>query len=208
MAGIFITLEGIDGSGKSTQAGRIAEWLKARTGRETIRTFEPGGWPDGASLREIILGRKFCALSELLLFLADRSEHVNRVILPALRQGCNVICERWNESTLAYQSGGHELNASQVKRIISSCNFPEPDVKILLDISPELAVERIKSRGNRNDKFEEEGLRLMRAVAGFYRLIAEEQPGKFAVIHCDNMTEDDIFTGITTVLETRLWQSR
>ncbi len=204
MAGKFITIEGIDGSGKSTQAGRIAEWLEERTGRKTIRTFEPGGWPDGESYREIILHRKFCALSELLLFLADRSEHVNRVILPALRQNVNVICERWNESTMAYQAGGHELNPSQVKRIITACNFPEPDVKILLDISPELAVNRIKSRGNQSDKFEAEGLTLMKTVAKFYRLIAEDGRENFAVINCDNMTEDDVFKEIITVLEVRL----
>ena len=208
MAGKFITIEGIDGSGKTTQAGRIADWLKTRTGRETIRTFEPGGWDDGESFREIILHRNFCAMSELLLFLADRSEHVNRVILPALRQNVNVICERWNESTLAYQAGGHELNPSQVRRIISACSFPEPDMKIFLDIPPEIAVERITSRGNRHDKFESEGLILMRNVAKFYRLLADENPGNFAVIRCEGLSEDDVFAEIIKTLEANLWRSR
>ncbi len=207
MAGKFITLEGIDGSGKSTQAGRIAEWLSVRTGQETLRTYEPGGWDEGESLREMILHGKFCAMSELLLFLADRSEHVNRVILPALRQNVNVICERWNESTMAYQAGGHELNPSQVKRIITACNFPEPDVKIFLDIPPELAIERIRSR-KKSDKFESEGLTLMRRVSECYRQIADEQPGKFVVLHCGGLTEDDVFTEITKVLEAHLWRYR
>ncbi len=207
MAGKFITLEGIDGSGKSTQAVKIAKWLSERTGQETIRTFEPGGWDDGESFREIILHRNFCAMSELLLFLADRSEHVNRVILPALRQNVNVICERWNESTMAYQAGGHELSPSQVKRIITACNFPEPDVKIFLDIPPELAIERIKFRKS-SDKFESEGLTLMRRVSECYRHIAYEQPGKFVMISCGGLTEDDVYTEITNVLEAHLWQYR
>ncbi|MBQ3403085.1 MAG: dTMP kinase [Synergistaceae bacterium] len=202
MAGIFITLEGIDGAGKSTQAGRLAQWLEERTGRKTVRTFEPGGWPGGNSLREFILnGRGFSAMSELLMFLADRAEHVSRVILPSLRQGHNVICERWNESTLAYQSGGHELNPAHVKRIINACNFPEPDAKILIDISPETAIERVKSRKNNPDKFEAEGLAFMKTVAGFYRLIAESEPGKFIVVKSDGLNEDEVFAAITSRLE-------
>lgn len=205
---MFITIEGIDGCGKTTQSEKLSEWLEARTGHKTVRTFEPGGWPEGKSFRNMILTGKFCAMSELLLFLADRSEHVNRVILPALRQGCNVICERWNESTMAYQSGGHELNPSQVRRIIRSCNFPEPDAKILLDISPETAIQRIKSRGNTSDKFEAEGLPLMRSVAKFYKLIAEDDAQSFIRIKCDDMDESEVFRAITAGIEARIWQSR
>ena len=200
MAGKFITLEGIDGSGKSTQSGRLAEWLTQRTGRETVCTFEPGGWHGGESLRELMLsGAKFSAMSELLLFLADRAEHVNRVILPALRQGCNVICERWNESTIAYQAGGHDLNPGHVKRIISACNFLKPNIKILLDIPPEIAIERIKS--HKPDRFESEGLPLMRRVAEAYRRIASDEPGKFIRVDCGEMTEDDVFHAIVFRLE-------
>ena len=206
---IFITLEGIDGCGKSTQSAKLAEWLEANTGHHTIRTFEPGGWPDGKSFRDFILGGKnFSAMSELLMFLADRSEHVNRVILPALRQGCNVICERWNESTMAYQAGGHELNPSQVRRIIRACNFPEPNAKIFLDISPETAVERIKLRGGKGDKFEDEGLPLLRSVAKFYRLLAEDDKERFIRIQCDGMDEAEVFTAVTSRLEGHLWRSR
>ena len=205
MAGKFITIEGIDGSGKTTQAGRIAQWLEVRTGRETIRTFEPGGWEDGESFREIILHRKFCALSELLLFLADRSEHVNRVILPALLEGKNVVCERWNVSTMAYQAGGHELDPLQVGRIISACDFPEPDAKIFLDIPPELAIERIKSRAN-HDKFESEGLALMNRVAKSYRLFSDDM--RMTRINCAGLSEDDVFDAVILSLEENLWQSR
>ncbi len=206
---MFITMEGIDGCGKSTQSARLAEWLEAETGRKTIRTYEPGGWPEGDSLREFILrGKKLGDMTELLLFLADRAEHVKRVILPSLRQGLNVICERYNDSTLAYQSSGQELNPAHVRRIIRSCNFPEPNVKILMDISPEIAMSRVKSRSSNPDKFEAEGLPLMRTVSSFYRLIAEDQKEKYIVIKCDGLSEDEVFASMIAALEGRLWRSR
>ena len=206
---MFITMEGIDGCGKSTQSARLAEWLEAETGRKTIRTYEPGGWPEGDSLREFILrGKKLGDMTELLLFLADRAEHVKRVILPSLRQGLNVICQRYNDSTLAYQSSGQELNPAHVRRIIRSCNFPEPNVKILMDISPEIAMSRVKSRSSNPDKFEAEGLPLMRTVSSFYRLIAEDQKEKYIVIKCDGLSEDEVFASMIAALEGRLWRSR
>ena len=204
---MFITLEGIDGSGKSTQSEKLAHWLTEYTGRETVRTFEPGGWPEGDLLRKFILdSRNYSPLSELLLFLADRAEHVNRVITPAILAGNNVICERWNESTLAYQSGGHKINLDDAERLIAACNFPEPDVKIFLDISPELAVSRILAR-KKSDKFEDEGLTLMKNVAKFYRELAEA--GKLTRIDCNNLNEDEVFSAIVKELErASLWQSR
>ena len=200
---MFITIEGIDGSGKSTQAIRLSRWLEDFTGRRTISTFEPGGWDGGKSLREFILGSKgYSALSELLLFLADRSEHVSRVILPALTEGHNVICERYNDSTLAYQSGGHKLKISDAERLIAACNFPEPDIKIFLDIDPETAYSRITSRTP--DKFEAEGLLLMRKVSDFYHSRADE----YMIIDCNNLNEEEVFTAITSKLEVCICQSR
>ena len=207
---LFITLEGIDGSGKSTQSKNLAQWLEHFTGRKTICTFEPGGWKGGSTFREFILGSKdYNPLSELLLFLADRSEHVEKVILPLLRTGNNIICERYNESTLAYQSGGHKLNIAHVRRIIKACNFPEPEIKILLDISPELALERIKSRKNnidKHDKFESEGLALMKRVSKCYRELADSQPENFIVINCDKLSEHEVFNQIISQLEARIKQ--
>lgn len=206
---MFITMEGIDGCGKSTQSEHLAEWIEAKTGRKTIRTYEPGGWPEGDSFRDFILrGKKLADMTELLLFLADRSEHVKRVILPSLRQGLNVICERYNDSTLAYQSSGQELNPAHIRRIIRACNFPEPDVSILMDISPELAMSRVKSRSSNPDKFEAEGLPLMRKVSSYYRLIAEDEKEKYIVIKCDGLGEDEVFSSMIAALEGRLWQSR
>lgn len=201
MKGKFITVEGIDGCGKSTQSKRIASWLEGCTGRKTVRTFEPGGWPGGETLRGYILAHEMSAVTELLMFLADRSEHVSRVILPSLLQGFNVVCERWNESTIAYQSGGHELSISQVEMMIRSCNFPEPDMKIFLDVGPETAFERVKARGNKDDKFEAEGLELMRRVSASYRFLCDRQPEKFIRIPCNDMSEDEVFEAIITRME-------
>ena len=196
---MFITIEGIDGSGKSTQSERLAGWLKERTGRETIRTFEPGGFSGGEALRKFILeSRDFSPKSELLLFLADRAEHTEKVIAPALLAGHNVICERWNESTIAYQSGGHKLNIQEVRRLITACDFPEPDAKIWLNVPPELAVSRILSRTKR-DKFEDEGLILMREAAESYRKLAES--GLLTRIDCGEADTSEVFAMITAEIE-------
>ena len=197
--GIFIVIEGVDGSGKSTQAGKLAEWLEAHTGRKTVRTFEP------FMLRELILGRKdLCATTELLLFLADRAEHVSKVITPTLNAGDNVICERYNDSTLAYQAGGHALELSYVRSLIEACKFPEPDVKIFLDISPEIAYSRVMARHNLNDKFEAEGLELIRKVSDFYRdFFVGPPPARPSVVKtkCDELTEAETFEQIISSLE-------
>ena len=188
---MFITIEGIDGCGKSTQAQKLSEWLEERTHRKTIRTHEP------YSFREFILTSKgISPLSELLLFLADRAEHVNSIILPELKNGHNVICERYNDSTLAYQCGGHGLNAEHVMSIISSCKFPEPDIKIMLEINPELAYSRVLQRHNLNDKFESEGLSLMKRVSDFYRTLEG-----YIVIRCTDMNEAEVFMNIISELE-------
>ena len=203
---MFITIEGIDGAGKSTQSERLARWLQDYTGRETVRTFEPGGCEECKRLREFILeSRNFSPLSELLLFLADRAEHVNKVIAPAILAGHNVICERWNESTLAYQSGGHKLPLNDAQRLIAACAFPEPDAKIFLDVTPEVAASRIASRTKR-DKFEDEGLALMRKVSAFYRGLAEA--GELTHIDCDGLSEDEVTAAIVTALEGNTWPSR
>ncbi len=189
--GIFIVLEGIDGCGKSTQAARLADFLENSTGKKTVRTAEP------FILRDLILGRKdLSPMSELLLFLADRAEHVNKIILPNLEAGNILICERYSDSTLAYQSGGHKIEFSQVKNLISACGFPEPDAKIFLDVNPELAFERVKVRNNKDDKFEAEGFEFMKKVSDFYKNL----PG-FIKISCGSLNEDEVFEKIISALK-------
>ncbi|MBQ7543784.1 MAG: dTMP kinase [Synergistaceae bacterium] len=199
---MFITIEGIDGCGKSTQSARLAQWLKERTASEVIRTFEPGGYPDGGKLREFLLEDSISPMPELLLFLADRARHVDEVIAPAISAGSHVICERWNESTLAYQSGWHGLDFSRAKSIIDACAFPEPDAKIFLDVPPEIAFSRVAAR-TKSDRFEAEGLALMKRVSSFYRWLES-----MIRIDCGAMDEDEVFASITRELEARLWLFR
>ena len=189
--GLFIVFEGVDGCGKSTQAARFADWLEETIGKKVIRTAEP------FTFRELILGRKdLSKLSELLLFLADRAEHVNKIISPAIDAGINVVCERYNDSTLAYQVGGHGVEFSLVKNLIDSCSFPNPDAKIFLDLSPKTAFDRIKERNKLNkikieDKFEAEGFSLLKKVSDFYKNLPD-----LIKIPCDDLDEDEIFQHI------------
>ena len=195
---MFITIEGIDGSGKSTQADHLANWLSAVADEKVIRTFEPGGWKGGKTLRKFILETKnLCTMSEFLLFMADRAEHLHRVIIPELLAGNHIICERWNESTLAYQCGGHGMDYDFAEKVIASCSFPEPDVKIFLDIPPAIAFSRMKSRENLDDKykrdrFEAEGLVFLEKVSSFYHRLIAKNPDKFIMIDCGERQEYEI----------------
>lgn len=176
---MFITLEGIDGCGKSTQARLLYEGLSQYG--NVVLTKEPGGWPGGEVLRDIVINGKLAhPLSEVYLFMLDRAEHVARVILPALSQGI-VICERYNDSTLAYQSWGRGVPLADIMSIYSTAKFPVPDISVLLDIEPEIALSRVAKRGNM-DSFEQEGLEFMRRVRGGYRYLAKLDPKRWIVI--------------------------
>lgn len=169
----FITIEGIDGSGKSTQAGILVKWLAQRGGSsEVVHTFEPGSGL--LQLREILLRSSLCKKSELLLFLADRLEHVRTVINPALEAGKWVVCERYYDSTLVYQSCGRGLSRSEVESFFAWCEFPVPDLTLLFDISVESAAERLRARGGRSDKFESAGLEFMEKLRLGYKTLAKD----------------------------------
>jgi len=146
---MFIVLEGIDGAGKSTQAARLVSWLKeARGGRPVLWTREPGDCAGGKDLRHILLeGDLRHPHSELFLFLADRCEHVASRIAPALQRREWVICERYCDSTLAYQCWGREISRRVVEELFSWCHFPRPDLSLWIDIPLDRAMERIRARG-------------------------------------------------------------
>lgn len=169
---MFITLEGIDGCGKSTQAALLANLLAER--RDVVRTREPGGWPEGGALRELLLHGGLCgSWTEVLLFVADRCEHASKVILPALRRGETVICERYNDSTLAYQCWGRGLDREKVEALIDWCGLPQPEVTLWFDLPVELALSRRTSRGG-CDRFEAQELAFHRRIAqGFAELSRE-----------------------------------
>ncbi len=198
--GTFITLEGIDGCGKSTQSVLLSRWLEDYTGRETVRTYEPGGWSGGNALREMVLSMDLYAKSELLLFMADRSEHIINIIAPALKADHNVLCERYNDSSIAYQSGGHRLKIDLVRRLIKAGNFLEPDITILYDIEPAKAVERLNAR-KRNDRFENEGLDMLKRVNIVYRRLAKSYPERIKLIKVDDMSVVDVFNKTTEIIK-------
>ncbi len=204
--GIFLTIEGVDGCGKSTQSVLLTRWLEDFTGHETIKTFEPGGWHGGSFLRNFILQEDFSPKGELFLFLADRAEHLSQIIIPALNSGKNIICERYNDSTEAYQAGGHDLDRDQVKKIISACNFPEPDITILLSISPKVASNRLQIRPG-HDRFEAEGLEFMQKISDSYLKIAQENKERIININVDELSIIDTFNKITSEIRSR-WPSR
>jgi dTMP kinase len=187
---VFITLEGIDGAGKSTQA-RILERLIARTaqGRPTIRTREPGGWEGGGPLRKLIIEEHFHhPWTEALLFIADRCEHSKRVILPALQRNEIVLCERYNDSTIAYQVWGRGLPEDAVRKVILTMNLPEPDLTFWLDLDVEKALQRVSSRGE-PDRIESDRCLLERISKG-YRSLWEKYPRRIRKIDANGTPEE------------------
>lgn len=189
-ARVFITLEGIDGAGKTTQARILEELLgEVSEGRPILRTREPGGWEGGEALRKLIIKEHFRhPWTEVLLFIADRCEHAKRVILPALKRNEIVLCERYNDSTLAYQVWGRGLSRDGVRQVILSTDLPEPDLTFWLDLDVETALERISRRG-KPDRIESDRKLLSRISAG-YRSLWEKEPQRIRRINAGGTPED------------------
>jgi dTMP kinase len=188
MAGTFIVLEGGEGSGKSTQVARLAARLRT-AGREVVETFEPGSTPLGARLRELFLHgeRSLDARTELFLVAADRAQHVNEVIAPALERGEVVICDRFSPSTLAYQGAARGLDLAMVQAVCSVAEHGvAPDAVIVLDVSDEVA--RLRASGT-PDRVEGAGDAFHEAVRTAYRDLA---PGFGWVVVDANGPVDDV----------------
>lgn len=187
--GLFITFEGIDGCGKSLMAKKTASWLKSR-GCDVLSTREPGGSELGKSIRKLLLNSAFGSInerSEAFFFAADRADHCSSVILPALESGKVVICDRFMDSTIAYQCYGRGISLDIMKQINDfAVNGLIPDRTILLDIDPAVAATRL--RGER-DRMEQEDRSFFNKVAEGYRSIAAAEPNRFAVISSDDEIE-------------------
>jgi dTMP kinase len=140
--GRFITLEGVDGAGKSTHLGFVAEWLRQQ-GREVIVTREPGGTPLGETLRELLLHRDMDADTELLLMFAARQAHLATLILPALARGAWVVSDRFTDASYAYQCGGRGIEAARIAALETWVQRGfQPDLTLLFDVPPEVAEAR------------------------------------------------------------------
>lgn len=181
---MFITLEGIDGAGKSTQIPFIAELIQKRLAGSVglIQTREPGGTPLGEELRVLLLNRPMHAETEALLMFAARREHLAQVIEPALARGDWVLCDRFSDASYAYQGGGRGVSFEQLA-LLERFTHPQrqPDLTLLFDLPPELAAERRRQARNA-DKFEAEAQAFHERTREAYLRRAAQQPQRYRVI--------------------------
>ena len=193
MRGRFITFEGIDGAGKSTQIDVIEATLKAR-GLEVIRTREPGGTPLGEVIRKELLSVSMDPATETLLFFASRAEHISQVIRPALERGAWVLSDRFTDATYAYQVGGRGFPAEKVEELERWTHGDlQPDRTVLFDIEPEVAAKRVAQARNL-DRFEKENLNFFTRVRNAYLTRAKQSPERFLIVNSmqDKETVSDI----------------
>jgi dTMP kinase len=188
---MFITLEGIEGSGKTTQIQAIARFLTAG-GLDCLTTREPGGTAIGSQIRSVLLNPDNGALvptAEMLLYVADRVQHLESVVRPALAAGKVVVCDRYFDATLVYQGYARGLDRDMIRRLHRlACQDMLPDFTLLLDLAPETGLDRAWSRINTNDaharesRFETETLAFHQRVRDGYLDLARREPQRFAVI--------------------------
>ena len=190
MHGRFITIEGIDGAGKSTQTANLLKFLKDK-GIDVVHTREPGGTPPGEKIREMLLSDEMGATAETLLFFAARAEHVAKVIQPALDAGRWVVSDRFTDATYAYQAGGKGFSGEKIEALEhwTLGNF-EPDLTILFDIAPEKAAERLRARAGNEDRFERMGVDFFIRVRNAYLLRARNSPSRFLIVDAEQSPDE------------------
>lgn len=186
---MFIALEGVDGSGKTTQAARLAEAL----GPDTVLVREPGGTAAGEHIRDLLKDPevRLDPMAELLLFCAARAQLVEEVIRPALEAGRTVVCDRFSDSSVAYQGAARGLGTERVEEL---CDLATgglwPDLMVLLRLHPEVAAERIAAEGRAADRFEGEGMELQRRVAEGYEEIVKRHLERVRVVEASGAPDD------------------
>lgn len=182
LRGKFITLEGVDGAGKSTHIAWIAELLRAK-GREVVVTREPGGTPLAEKLRALVLAEAMDPLAETLLMFAARADHVQKVIAPALARSAWVVCDRFTDATLAYQGGGKGVSMDLIRRLAQAVHPGlEPDQTLVFDCSYEVSRSRLSASGRALDRFEAEERAFFDRVRAAYRKLAGAEPDRVALI--------------------------
>jgi len=190
MRGIFITFEGIEGSGKSTLLYNVAAALR-RSGLDPLMTREPGGTALGVALRKVLLNpdmEKIGSKAELLLFAADRAQHVSQVILPALETGQVVLCDRFSDATAAYQGYGRGIPLDVITAVDNQArNGLKPHRTVLLDLPVETGLTRARlrndeSRDNSESRLDEEEMAFHQRVREGYLILADNEPDRFIVL--------------------------
>ena len=205
-AGVFITFEGGEGAGKSTQVARLADFLRARTGREVVATREPGGTPKAEAIREAVLAgaaKPYGPFAEALMFCAARIDHLDRLIRPALTRGAVVLCDRFADSTRAYQGAADGVEQPVLRALERVTIGPtRPDLTLILDLPPEAGLARARARAgtaregmdksadkglgaDRVDRFESEVITFHERLRAGFRAIAEAEPKRCVLIAAD-----------------------
>lgn len=195
-SGLFVSFEGIDGSGKSTQARTLADRLRAQ-GVDVVHTREPGGSPGAEEIRALVLQGdpdRWSAETEILLFTAARRDHLERTIQPALEAGKVVICDRFADSTRMYQGLSRGNLRAKVDALHDLMIGVEPDLTLLIDMDPETGLSRAKARNTVEERFEDFGASLQEAMRAGFLTLAEEYADRFRVIDgardADTVAED------------------
>lgn len=205
MSGLFISFEGIDGSGKSTQARLLADALRAE-GRDVVLTREPGGSPGAEEIRALVLQGdpdRWSAETEILLFTAARRDHLERTIRPALADGKIVICDRFADSTRMYQGLSRGDLRALVDQLHSLMIGQEPDLTVLIDMDPGVGLSRALSRQGAEERFESFGQDLQEKMRSGFLALAQEFPDRFVVIDGARPLEQ-VAADVQTVVEARL----
>lgn len=190
---MFITFEGIEGSGKTTQILMLSDFLSGKGYSVTV-TREPGGTELGEAVRRILLdpdnAGKIGPWTEVFLYLASRTQHLIQVILPARREGKVILCDRYEDATIAYQGKARGLGVETVRNVLrSSPVWIAPDLTILFDLPPEAGFRRIREGGKELDRFEREEIDFHRRVREGYLEIAREEPERVRVINAEETAE-------------------
>jgi dTMP kinase len=193
--GRFITLEGPEGSGKTTAARHLAEWVRGR-GVATILTQEPGGTPLGDEIRRIVLHMRGMSddldpRADALLYAAGRAQHVARVIRPAIERGEWVVCARYADSSLAYQGAGYGNDMTELRRLQDFATFGlHPDLTLLLDVPVEIGLERTRRRGEWNRFEDTEGSAFFEQVRAAYLALARAEPDRIRIVDGSGSVEE------------------
>lgn len=203
--GIFLSLEGSDGCGKTTQLNLLSDYMK-RLGGNVVLTREPGGTPIAEQIREVILSVKNTGMSdacEALLYAASRAEHVDKVIIPAIERGCMVLSDRFVDSSIAYQGFGRELSEGFVRQINTwATDRIMPDATIFLDMDPDAALKR-RCAASEPDRLESEKNDFFRTVYGAYDAMRNAEPQRFYSVNADQTVEqvhEDVLSAVRRAL--------
>lgn len=201
-SGRFVTFEGVEGAGKSTQLRRAASWLRAR-GLEVVETREPGGTPLAESVRNLLLAPRTEAvppMAELLLMFAARSIHLGNLIRPALERGAWVLCDRFTDASYAYQGGGRGLDMDVISALEQAVQGSlRPDLTLLFDLPAQVGLSRARKRQPAADRFEQEAIQFFEKVRNVYLARAAADPARFRVLDAGG-TEAEVSTRLEEAL--------